>query len=386
MRVCDLALVPSSAADEVSALVGGFRLSYRVSPAGLAAASADAFLAAALLPAMARGEALELDPAYSASPALLQGMEQLQEVFSAWNPALRRVRVSARAATPPAPRPGAASFFSGGLDSLYTFLEGRDLSHAIQIHGFDYGRDNRALAEEAERRNREFVEGRGRRFVVVESNHRDLYAEHRLDITAYHGASLASIGLALGFERIHIPASHGWTSLFPWGSHPVVDPLWSSESVRIVHDGIAAGRPDKLRRVALDPEALALLRVCFDAYNCQVCEKCLRTRFALRALGLRAPTLEPLGSTWRIYGLRLDTERFRHHWLENHALALEVGDSALSRAAAFCLTRGELHQLFVSIDRRFLGGRGRDALRAAKRLILRTTRRAPAIRFDPGND
>jgi hypothetical protein len=386
MRIAEVALTSLPDSDEVSALLGDFRLAYRVTPGVVTAASADAFLAAALLPAMARGEPLDLDPSFTASPMLLEGLDRLQEIFCAWNPALRRVSVIARAASPRAARIGRAAFFSGGLDSLYTFLDGEnELSHAIQIHGFDYGRDNRALAEEAERRNRHFVEGKGRRLVVVESNHRELYDRHQIDVTAYHGGLLASVGLALGFERIHIPASHTWTSLFPWGSHPVTDPLWSTETVRIVHDGIA-GRPAKLRRVGQDPAALALLRVCFQAYNCGTCEKCLRTRFALRALGLRSPALAPLDSTWPICLLRLDTLRFRLHWEENYALALEVGDRALARAVAVCLARADARHLVRRLDRLLLGGRARRLWRAAKRTAVRRPSWPLLLAFDPGDE
>jgi hypothetical protein len=382
MRIAELAFTPSSEADEVSALVGDFRLSYRVTPGVVSAASAGAFLAAALLPAMARGEPLELDPPHSACPRLLAGLDKLQEIFSVWIPQLHRVPVRACAAPPPSPRPLRGSFFSGGVDSLYTFLENQDeLTHAIQIHGYDYGRDDRALSGEAERRNRLFVEGRGRRLVVVESNHREFYARHRIHFRVFHGSLLASIGLALGFERVFIPASFTWTTLGPWGSHPLTDPLWSSQAVEVVHDGIAVARPAKLLRVGRDPAALDLLRVCFDAYNCQVCEKCLRTRFALRALGLRSSTLEPLDSTWRVCLLRPDADRY-FDWVENYALAVEKGDRALARAAALCLTWADVHGMLVKLDKRFLGARGRGTLRGMRRVFSRRPAGPSLLQFD----
>jgi hypothetical protein len=360
----------------VSAQIGDYRLAYRVTPGIVTTASADAFLAAALFPAMARGESLELDRAFTASPVLLENLERLQDIFSTWNPALHHVSVSARPALPPPARSAKAAFFSGGLDSLYTFLEGEgQLTHAILIHGLDYTRDNRTLAAEIERANRQFVEGKGRRLVVVESNHREFYDQHQVDITAYHGGTLASIGLALGFERVHIPSSHhGWTALVPWGSHPITDPLWSTETVRIVNHGVV-GRPSKLRRVAQDQAALRLLRVCFTGHNCGVCEKCLRTRFTLRALGLRSPTLAPLDSLRPIYRLRLATGL--ESWAENHALAREVGDRAMARAAAFCLARAAAHAGASRLDRRLLGGR-------VRRLWMKLTRRPtfpPVIGF-----
>jgi hypothetical protein len=366
MRIGNVALTRSPDADEVSAQIDDYRLAYRVTPGIVTTASADAFLAAALFPAMARGESLELDPAFTASPMLLEGLDRLQEIFCSWHTALHRVSVSARPGLPSPARPSRAAFFSGGLDSLYTFFEGeRQLTHAVLIHGLDYARDNRALAAEIEQANRHFVEGRGRRLVVVESNHREFYDLHQVGVTAYHGGLLASIGLALGFERVHIPSSHhGWTALVPWGSHPITDPLWSTETVRIVNHGVV-GRPSKLRRVAQDQAALRLLRVCFTGHNCGVCEKCLRTRFTLRALGLRSPTLAPLDSLRPIYRLRLSTGQ--ESWGENHALAVEVGDRAMARAAAFCLARAAAHDGAIRLDHRFLGGRVRRLWRVVAR-------------------
>ena len=112
--------------------------------------------------AMARDEPLELAPPATVSPALLLGnLERLQEIFHVWNPALRRVPVVATAGPPPPPRPGSAAFFSGGVDSLYTFLRNEaEITHLVQLHGFEYRRQNRSLAHEAEERNRRFAEGR----------------------------------------------------------------------------------------------------------------------------------------------------------------------------------------------------------------------------------
>ena len=45
-----------------------------------------------------------------------------------------------------------------------------------------------------------------------------------------HGVALAAIGhlLAPAFERLYVPSSVYWADLFNWGSHPLLDPLWSS--------------------------------------------------------------------------------------------------------------------------------------------------------------
>jgi CubicO group peptidase (beta-lactamase class C family) len=64
--------------------------------------------------------------------------------------------------------------------------------------------------------------------------------------------TLAAIGhlLAPAFERIYIAASVNYRDLFPWGTHPLLDPLWSSELLEFVHHGCAARRIEKLRFIA----------------------------------------------------------------------------------------------------------------------------------------
>jgi hypothetical protein len=109
----------------------------------------------------------------------------------------------------------------------------------------------------------------------------------------YYGAVLA--GLALGLEtfwnRVLIPAWQTYDHLIPAGSHPVVDPLWSTESFTVVHDGAEATRVEKITDwVAASDVALRHLRVCWENrngdYNCGECEKCIRTMVTLELAGV----------------------------------------------------------------------------------------------------
>ena len=353
----------------MSGLVGDYRLWYRITPGFVADPSADAFVAVALMAAMAWNEPLELAPPAAVSPLLLGNLERLQEIFHVWNPALQRVPVVAAAAPPPAPRPGSGAFFSGGVDSLYTFLRNEaEITHLVQLHGFEYRRQNRSLAQEAEERNRRFAASRRRELVIVETNVRELFEKHNVHIYTYHGALLASVAHLLGFHRAWVPSSQSWASLSPWGSSPVTDPLWSTESVEIVHDGCEARRHDKVRRLAQDPDTLALLRVCPEnkVYNCGRCEKCLRTRAVLRMLGLTSPNLPPLGDLRPVRGLRFHSHWQRAEWIDNLRLAVEVGDRALARAISVAIARYDARQALRSLDQAFLGG-GLRQLRARLR-------------------
>lgn len=353
MQITDIRLTRTPEADALSARLGDFECRYLLPAGAVGNASGDAFLAAGLLAAMALDEPLELDPAYTASPDLLQGLHQLQEIFAGWVPGLRRIAISARTAPPPPARPGAVAFFSGGADSLYTFLEQQeDIAHAIHIRGFDYRRELRSLVQEIGTRNRTFIEGRGRTLIIAESNLRDLYDPLHVHVFVYHGCHLASVALAIGHARVYIPSSFPWSTMLPWGSHPLTDPLWGNGAVRFIHHGAEAGRVDKLRRIGLDPEALGLLRVCpgFETYSCGVCEKCLRTRVALRLLGLQSPNLAPLDSVRPILRMHIDSDRSQANWAENHRLARTTGDRALQRAIGLALAGYSIREAARVVD------------------------------------
>ena len=65
-----------------------------------------------------------------------------------------------------------------------------------------------------------------------------------------------------GFTEVNIAFTYDWEHLFPWGSHPKLDPLWSNGKVLLSHDGCEATRLDKTRLVSEHPIALETLRVC----------------------------------------------------------------------------------------------------------------------------
>jgi hypothetical protein len=80
---------------------------------------------------------------------------------------------------------------------------------------------------------------------------------------------------------------------FPIGSSPVFDHLFSGAAMRFVHDGAGFSRTRKVEEIATSAAATACVKVCWEgknsAENCGVCEKCLRTRFNFRAVGVANP-------------------------------------------------------------------------------------------------
>ena len=112
----------------------------------------------------------------------------------------------------------------------------------------------------------------------------------------WYASSLAAIALCLApmFRRVIIPAGDTYSTLSAWGSHPLVDPLWSTAALQFLHDGCESKRSQKLERYVVGSKlALENLRVCdyedSGVQNCGTCEKCLRTLIGLRALGIEPP-------------------------------------------------------------------------------------------------
>jgi hypothetical protein len=77
------------------------------------------------------------------------------------------------------------------------------------------------------------------------------------------------------------------------GSKPALNYLLSGGALEVVHDGSGYSRTAKAAVVARSPTALKTLRVCWQGEpqdrNCGHCEKCMRTRLSLLAVGVSNP-------------------------------------------------------------------------------------------------
>jgi hypothetical protein len=137
----------------------------------------------------------------------------------------------------------------------------------------------------------------GRALVTVETNLRDVAQAPWGEM--FHGPALAAVAhcLAPALHTMLVPASYTYDELGkPWGSHPLLDELWSSESLHLIHDGAEKSRIGKLDALIQHARGLVdRLRVCFAGnaggpINCGRCRKCIRAMIALRALGYLGKT------------------------------------------------------------------------------------------------
>jgi hypothetical protein len=310
----------------------------------------EPFVIAALLPAMITGQPIVGHPDLPICPVLREGLDRLQAIFRLWGPSMRADFRPIPVDVPLAPAPpgrGPGSFFSGGVDGLYTWLEAPErLAHAAFVRGIDFQLDN-PVYDESFARNASWLAERGTALIPMNSNIRFVGRAFRLGWNNYFGAGLSALAHVLGYSTTYIAAGHGWAELWPDGSHPATDHFWSSATRRMVHHGRGALRWQKLERLAQEPGALGILRVCWQdkGFNCGRCEKCLRTMVLLRILGLDSPNFPVLDDLRAIEQLVTRDRSEAAFNREALALAKERGDQAVAAALASADRRWQFRRI-----------------------------------------
>jgi hypothetical protein len=282
---------------------GEFRIRFAVPPE-LAPPLLDAspFMSVMVLPAMAFHEDLVVDG--PVSPLLFRRVEAIQRIYHAWDPGLRRGAVQVAQERQPGPADGVlGSFFSRGVDSFFTALHPRPTGNAellVFCSTFDPFEDETSRSEQR-RRSRAAADMVGLPLADVRMNLREL-TERIVDFADLHGAALAALAQSVsgGLRTVVIPSTHGVSEYNAWGSSPLLDPLFTTESVQVEHDTVAFRRLDKLAWLARErPDALAQAEVCQHRHapgNCGRCAKCTLTALELVAAG--APGAIPGLPAW----------------------------------------------------------------------------------------
>ncbi len=361
------------------------QLTYKVS-AGPLAKGSDAFLSAALLPVMKMGQPLEV--AGTVSPKLLSATQTIQDIFHKWFPEFQKIPVQAETelsegVSGPA---GVGIFFSGGVDSFYTLLKHQDeITTIIFVHGFDMMLERTSLRSKVSREIRRVAQELGKNLIEVEINVHELFDQYADFAERYGGSVLPSIGLLLSpqFRKIYIPASEAYEHINPDSSHPLLDPLWSTENLTFEHDGCEANRIEKIARISQSDIALRSLRVCFDnrddSYNCGRCEKCLRTMIGLQAVGAleRCTAFNQKLDIAAVSNLKISYYRLIPFCKENlNALENNGNDPELAEALRLCINNYKYTQLSTLLNedlKEFLAStQGVQFMSTRKNTIFRT--------------
>lgn len=270
-----------------------------------------AFLIGCAIPAFHYGETrVHLDA--EVCPELLDGLSTVMRWLRHWyyEPDRQLVRIEARPrADLPMPRTPerAGFFFSGGIDSFATLGANRlnfPLTHpwsikdALVVYGLELDQPDafdlviRPLSQAAHALDLTLIPI----YTNLYLNYREEDAANKFDFWTYEfqGAVLAAVAhvMAQRLTVVSIASTFDIEGLGPWGSHPVLDPNYSSFDLRIRHDNVALSRLEKTKLVADWEIPLPYLRVCNrsrryqpEMLNCGCCEKCVRTMLGLLALG-----------------------------------------------------------------------------------------------------
>lgn len=220
----------------------------------------------------------------------LDGARRAAAVMSDWF-GWPRLSVSAPAAAtdPPLPARGTALFFSRGLDSTWSMFRG---GHAVDhLIGIDW--EDAPLASDGTRAimrgTKAAAADVGLPLHRVSSNFRQ-FADAVIEWGESVGPALASFGLLLSpmVQAVIISATQPGHLQQPKGTHPDLDPLWSSAAVQLHHLGDELGRCDKAAAVADEPFTQRWLKVCWQRAgdgNCGACPKCQMTMSNFAAVG-----------------------------------------------------------------------------------------------------
>ena len=267
-----------------------------------------AFLVGCIIPAMHFGERrIVLDA--EICPGLKEGLETVMSLIKEWSggrlhPLTIEAKTSSFVRYEKLKRQ-AGLFLSGGIDSLaalrinkltYPEVHPGAIKDCLFVHGFDIGGVLQRgmkyhVFERAKSAMLHVAENAKVNLIPIYTNIRHLCDERELWLEKFFGAVLAGVAhtFASRLELVYIASSYDIPNLVPCGSHPMLDPEYSSFDMRIRHRDLSLSRLDKLRIVARWDVALNNIRVCLanvqDRMNCGRCEKCVRTMLGLLAIG-----------------------------------------------------------------------------------------------------
>ena len=288
----------------------------------------NSYLLAALLPAMKLKADIIVHG--SISQELLANLNELQYVWHKWCPETyflvdiavghivkNELRVD-----------GAVVAFSGGADAQFTAYRHatgkagystQSLLAGVLVHGFDIPLSDTKGFLGAAKMASEVLEDLNVNLLTVKTNIRELW---EINWEYYFAAAVASV--LSGFEKYAgiglVGSSEPYDALLtPWGSHPITDPLLSTGSFKIIHDGAGFSRSEKIEILSDWDLGVKKLRVCWAGgnhdSNCGKCEKCIRTRlnFLLADVANPACFNDPLKAS-RFKSIILSSEGARAEW------------------------------------------------------------------------
>jgi 7-cyano-7-deazaguanine synthase in queuosine biosynthesis len=277
----------------------------------VAAPDAHPFLLASILPAWRRRERRVLVEG-TVCPRLRDGLRAAIQLLARWwEVPGEPPPVEATGGFTPYPerRERAGLFLTGGVDSTHMLnvnrrfypaehpASFREAVYTVHLSFLEYAHERTArtidLAERQSRVVTAISKSCGISLTFLESNFRLIDQEAYLVAPQDQGILLAAAGhvLTSRIGSMSLAASLDINFLPRWGTHPLLDPLYSSSGLEFRHETAGYTRFEKVAEIADWEVARRNLLVCFEGplptgkLNCGDCEKCLRTMTALLAVG-----------------------------------------------------------------------------------------------------
>jgi hypothetical protein len=181
---------------------------------------------------------------------------------------------------------------SGGVDSTYAAMIRRDdFKYAMFVRGADYPLSATNILEGLAQRATRISQDLGLAPIIVDSNLKDYLSEYGLQHTGFLAACLYFTGSKFAGAGWAADDPHwGELVVYPWGNNAGLAQCLSLAGRPISHIGGSLSRSEKVVEIARQHSSLFTnISVCYKfretADNCGRCEKCMRTRLNLQAIG-----------------------------------------------------------------------------------------------------
>jgi hypothetical protein len=256
--------------------------------------------------------------------------------------------------------------FSGGVDSLaalhvnrQTVPRGHSASYADAVYIFglntyDFERGvavPERLAVFAAHRDRlaRLCEATGLSLITAATNLRSLYPSWEGWGTVIHVSPHAAVahGLSRRIRSLGIASSGAGVGPASRAS-PLIDAFYSSHALEVHSLLPTVSRLERVRTIARWPEGLSALRVCYlidlpggGAANCGECEKCVRTKLELLAVGALEGAPFPNAEVTAASIDRLTFDETRIYFSECAPALEALGHDDLARAMRRAIARDE---------------------------------------------
>jgi hypothetical protein len=239
------------------------------------------------------------------SPVLAEGLRLVRETWKFWGfDAAPAVEAALMSEPSTSGENAAYGFLSGGVDSVHMLYQNHQFypqGHPRRISvglvadfGLGSGDDAPGVLERRLKSLGAMAAETGVELRAVRTNLRAIYPDIWWG-RFFHGPALAAVAHAAtaGSSYVTIASSYDLAGMHPWGSHPALDPAFSTERVTILHRGEYHSRLEKVGVLAEHRVALDNIEVCANGpngTNCRICEKCVRTMLELKAVGAWSKT------------------------------------------------------------------------------------------------